>query len=161
MALALMLKVNNVFIFVALLFIAMFCCFSDGELQEQSIAKVLSCFENNRIYSQCNEAYRLNPSGNINIPLQATDSFCSGPCLSETRLVLNCINDMLSNFVFYNKATAQQMRNALDAGCSFSRERGNFNLGDYIRQETNNACKFPTLIRFYLFILWPVVVHVM
>ncbi|XP_020967022.1 uncharacterized protein LOC107615321 isoform X2 [Arachis ipaensis] len=102
MALALMLKVNNVFIFVALLFIAMFCCYSDGELQEQSIAKVLSCFENNR----------------------ATDSFCSGPCLSETRLVLNCINDMLSNFVFYNKATAKQMRNALDAGCSFSRERG-------------------------------------
>ncbi|MED6167170.1 hypothetical protein PIB30_000421 [Stylosanthes scabra] len=111
-------------IFVALLSIAMFCCYSHGQLQEESIAKVLSCFDNNRIYSECNEAYRLNPSGNINIPLEATDIFCSGPCLSETQLVLNCVDDILSNFVFYNKATLQQMRNALNDGCTFSRERG-------------------------------------
>jgi len=77
-----------------------------------------------KIYVGCDEAYRLNPSGNINIPVEATDLFCSGACLTEAQQVLNCIDDVLSNFIFYNKATVQQMRYALNAGCSFSRQRG-------------------------------------
>ncbi|KAJ1425510.1 hypothetical protein SESBI_10855, partial [Sesbania bispinosa] len=76
------------------------------------------------IYVGCDEAYRLNPSGNINVPPEATDFFCSGPCLTETQLMLDCIDNILSNFIFYNKATVQQMRYALNAGCSYSRQRG-------------------------------------
>jgi len=58
------------------------------------------------------------------VPPEATDFFCSGPCLIETQLVLECIDNMLSNFIFYNKATVQQMRYALNSGCSYSRQRG-------------------------------------
>lgn len=135
-----------------------------------------------QIYVGCDEAFRLNPSGNINVPLEATDFFCSGPCLTEAQLVLNCIDDILSNFLFYNKATVQQMRYALNAGCSFSRQRGfpvstylkyqlqlsllfsfsltkcmlgagNFNLAEYIDGETSNAPKSTILSKFYVFIL--------
>jgi hypothetical protein len=79
-----------------------------------------------QIYAGCDDAYRLNPSGNIKVPPEATDIFCSGPCLIETQLLLECIDNMLSNFIFYNKANVQQMRYALNAGCSYSRQRGNF-----------------------------------
>ncbi|KAI4349907.1 hypothetical protein L6164_010449 [Bauhinia variegata] len=134
----------------------MFCCNSGSaqdELQEQSITKALSCFDNKLIYVGCNEAYRLNPSGNINIPAEATDFFCSGPCQTETELVLDCIDRILSNFVFYNKATLSQMRYVLRAGCSYTRQRGNCNLGEYLEGEASNACKLPILSSFYLFMI--------
>ncbi|XP_061369739.1 uncharacterized protein LOC133312534 [Gastrolobium bilobum] len=161
MTFALMLK-GNLFI-VGLISIATFCCYSEaaeGKLQGQSMEEALSCFDNKLIYVGCEEAYRLDPSGNINIPPEATDIFCSGPCLTETQLMLNCIDNILSNFIFYNKATVQQMRYALNAGCSYSRQRGNFNLGDYIG-EINNAGKLPILIRSYHFILAAAAVYVM
>lgn len=77
-----------------------------------------------QLYSGCDEAYRLNPSGNINVPSGATDLFCNGPCLAETQLVLNCIDNLLSNFIFYNKATMPEVRYALNAGCSYTPQRG-------------------------------------
>lgn len=68
--------------------------------------------------------FRLNPSGNIRVPPEATDFFYSGPCLIETPILLECIDNMLSNFIFYNKATVQQMRYALNSGCNYYRQRG-------------------------------------
>jgi hypothetical protein len=141
-----------------------------------------------QIYAGCDDAYRLNPYGNIKVPPEATDFFCSGPCLIETQLLLECIDNMLSNFIFYNKANVQQMRYALNAGCSYSRQRGNFifflllpiffyinfsawikcklcignfNLEDYIGGETNNSQEVPILIRCYLFILAATTVYLM
>ncbi|RDX91574.1 hypothetical protein CR513_26422 [Mucuna pruriens] len=155
MAFALMLMLKGNFTILIILLISMFCLYSEaaeGDLQGQSMAKALSCFDNKLIYVGCDEAYRLNPSGNINIPPEAIDFFCSGPCLTETQLVLNCIDNILSNFIFYNKGTVQQMRYALNAGCSYSRQRGNFNLADYIEGDANNAPKLPIVNRSYLFI---------
>lgn len=77
-----------------------------------------------QIYVGCDQPFRLNPSGNINIPPEATDFFCSGPCLTETQLVLNCIDNILTNFIFYNKASVQQIRYALIAGCNYARGGG-------------------------------------
>ncbi|XP_057423242.1 uncharacterized protein LOC130717138 [Lotus japonicus] len=154
MAFSLMLK--GKFIILTLLSIAMFCFYSGVALEElpgEDIVKALSCFDNKLIYAGCDEAYRLNPSGNIEVPPEATDLFCSGPCLVETQQVLNCIDNMLSNFIFYNKATVQQMRYALNGGCSYARQRGSFNLGDYIGGETSNSHRLPIWIRSYLFIL--------
>ncbi|XP_027938114.1 uncharacterized protein LOC114192560 [Vigna unguiculata] len=153
---ALALNPNQNFTILIILVISMFFLRSEaaeGELQGQSVVKALSCFNNKHIYVGCDEAFRLNPSGNINIPVEATDFFCSGPCLTEAQLVLNCIDDILSNFLFYNKATVQQMRYALNAGCSFSRQRGNFNLAEYIGGETSNAPKSTILSKYYVFIL--------
>ncbi|TKY52295.1 hypothetical protein E2542_SST23815 [Spatholobus suberectus] len=162
MAFALMLKGN--FSILIILSISRFCLYSEaaeGDLQGQSMVKALSCFDNKLIYVGCDEAYRLNPSGNINIPPEITDFFCSGPCLAETQLVLNCIDNILSNFIFYNKVTVQQMRYALNAGCSYSRQRGNFNLEDYIGGEANNAPKLSIVNRSYLSILAAATVYFM
>lgn len=78
-----------------------------------------------QIYSGCDEAYRLTQSGNLNVPPEATDLFCNGPCLAETRLALSCINDVISDFLFYNKATVRDITYALSAGCSSTSQRGN------------------------------------
>ncbi|KAI9099165.1 hypothetical protein K1719_024932 [Acacia pycnantha] len=149
-------------LFIAsLISIVILCCYSGAaqdQHQEESIAKALSCFDNDLIYVGCDQPYRLNPSGDINVPPEVTDFFCSGPCLRETQLVLNCINNMLSNFLFYNKASVQQMRYALIAGCNFAKE-GNLNLGDYVGAEISTACKLPIWIRSYLFVLVAVAVN--
>src|SRR5688572_6393125 len=79
-----------------------------------------------QIYSSCNEAYRLTQSGYINVPPEATDQFCYGPCLSETHLVLDCVDHSLSTFVFYNKATINTIRTTLRAACSHSNQRGTY-----------------------------------
>ncbi|OIV95258.1 hypothetical protein TanjilG_26955 [Lupinus angustifolius] len=73
--------------------------------------------------------------------------------------MLNCINNVLSNFLFYNKANVDQIRYVLNAGCSYSTQRGNFNLGEYAGEETNSAQKLSDFIRLYLFITMVVVVY--
>ncbi|XVF05968.1 hypothetical protein REPUB_Repub06bG0007300 [Reevesia pubescens] len=150
-----------------LIFIAVFCCnVNSGNAQNfpaQSLAKAFFCFDNRYIYTGCAEAYRLNESGNLNVPLEATDIFCSGPCLAETQLVLKCLDNILSDFTFYNKATVRDIRDVLRDGCSYTSRRGNFDVGDYFQGEISEAPRldnfmisFSTLtliVGFYVLIL--------
>ncbi|KAA0050947.1 uncharacterized protein E5676_scaffold16G004450 [Cucumis melo var. makuwa] len=96
----------------------------DQEISGQMVVESFKCFDNKFIYNGCESAYRLNPSGSFNVPPEATNLFCNGPCLIETQLLLNCLDNSFHNFLFYNKATAQSVRNALRIGCSFSSQRG-------------------------------------
>ncbi|MBA0859638.1 hypothetical protein Goshw_009112 [Gossypium schwendimanii] len=131
------------------IFIAIFCCnVNSGNSQNfpaQSLAKAFFCFNNKYIYTGCDEAYRLNESGNLNVPREATDIFCNGPCFAETKLVLKCVDNILSDFIFYNKATIGDVTNVLHAGCSYTNRRGNFDVGDYFQGEISEAprlCSF-------------------
>ncbi|XVF41785.1 hypothetical protein PTKIN_Ptkin01aG0308400 [Pterospermum kingtungense] len=130
-------------IFVTILF----CNANSGNAQNfpaQSLANAFFCFNNKFIYTGCNEAYRLNESGNLNVPPEATDIFCSGPCLAETQLVLKCVDNVLSNFIFYNRATVHDISNVLRAGCSYTSRRGNFDVGDYFQGEISEAPRLRT-----------------
>ncbi|KAK6930244.1 Pentatricopeptide repeat, partial [Dillenia turbinata] len=71
------------------------------------VGKALLCFDNKNIYADCEEAYRLTESGNVNVTRNETDAYCEGPCLTETHFLLTCIENILTNFEFYNKATIQ------------------------------------------------------
>ncbi|KAJ6357071.1 hypothetical protein OIU78_005038 [Salix suchowensis] len=93
-----------------------------------------------QIYSSCENAYRLTETGNLNLPPEYVDPYCSGPCLAETHLVLDCIENIMKNFVFYNKATIQDVRDTIKAGCSYGPERGNFDVSEHLQAENNNAC---------------------
>ncbi|KAH8496383.1 hypothetical protein H0E87_019221 [Populus deltoides] len=57
----------------------------------------------------------------------------------ETHLVLNCIQNIMKNFVFYNKATIVDVRYTIKAGCSYGPERGNFDVSEHLQAEQNNA----------------------
>ncbi|XWS53543.1 hypothetical protein CRYUN_Cryun10bG0010300 [Craigia yunnanensis] len=89
----------------------------------QIVAKALLCFSDKNIYISCEESCRLTASGNLEVPLDYTDKYCSGPCLSETHLVLNCIDNVMTNFLFYNKATIQDIKDTIQAGCGYGPER--------------------------------------
>lgn len=84
-----------------------------------------SYFGISQIYRSCEESYRLSESGNLNVPKDKTEEYCNGPCLTETHLVVNCIDNILRNFLFYNKATIQDVRDTIQAGCGYGPERGN------------------------------------
>ncbi|KAJ4848403.1 hypothetical protein Tsubulata_032772, partial [Turnera subulata] len=105
------------------------------------VAKALLCFNDKYIYSSCEEAYRLTENGNLNVPPEYVDPYCSGPCLTETNLVLNCIENIMTNFVFYNRATIKDIKSTIKAGCSYGAERGNFNVADHLQAEENSAYK--------------------
>lgn len=77
-----------------------------------------------QVYSSCSEEYRLTQSGYLNIPAPATNQFCYGPCLAETHRVLDCVDHSLSNFIFYNRATVNDIRATLQAACGHTHERG-------------------------------------
>ncbi|XP_024993995.1 ATP-dependent RNA helicase A-like [Cynara cardunculus var. scolymus] len=111
------------------------------------IAKALVCLSD-KIYSGCGESYRLTESGDLHVPLDYTNQYCSGPCLRETKLVLSCINDVLSNFVFYNRATVRDVRDTITAGCSYGPTRGDFNVAEYVRAYGSNSYKlsYPNLL---------------
>ncbi|KAL5996335.1 hypothetical protein ACLOJK_026412 [Asimina triloba] len=91
------------------------------------------------ISRNCDEAYRLDESGNLHVPHDATDEFCSGPCYGETKLVLNCINGILKHFLFYNKASVVDVRRTIYAACSYTNKRGNFDVASYLEGEYSAA----------------------
>ncbi|KAL1807413.1 hypothetical protein ACET3Z_024403 [Daucus carota] len=105
------------------------------------VSKALLCFNNNYVYSSCEQSYRLTESGDINVPPEYADQYCRGPCFSETNLVLNCIDNILSHFLFYNRASIQDVRETIKAGCSYGPERGNFNVAEHIQARENSASK--------------------
>ncbi|KAL8105407.1 uncharacterized protein LOC141678693 [Apium graveolens] len=105
------------------------------------VSKALLCFNNNYVYSSCEESYRLTESGNINVPPEYTDQYCRGSCFSETNLVLNCIDDILSHFLFYNRASVWDVRATIKAGCSYGPKRGNFNVAEHIQARENSGDK--------------------
>ncbi|CAK9328945.1 unnamed protein product [Citrullus colocynthis] len=105
------------------------------------VAKALLCFNDKYIYSACEESCRLKESGNLEVPLEKTEEYCNGPCLDETRLVLDCINGIFSNFLFYNRATLQDVRDTIQAGCGYGPQRGNFDVLEHIKAERGNACR--------------------
>ncbi|EOY06666.1 Glycine-rich family protein, putative isoform 2 [Theobroma cacao] len=112
----------------------------------QIVAKALLCFNDKYIYSSCEESCRLTASGNLGVPPGYIDEYCSGPCLSETHLVLNCIENIMTNFLFYNRATIQDIRDTIQAGCGYGPERGDFNVEEHIEAEGSSASKAATQI---------------
>lgn len=122
-------------------FVTALACFSNKFVSANHAHNAISCYTNiirssilflidfvliwsDQIYAGCTEAYRLNESGEFNVPPEATNSFCHGPCFEETQQVLNCVDRMFSNFVFGNRATLPELRSALRAGCSYTNQIG-------------------------------------
>lgn len=77
-----------------------------------------------QIYSSCEEAHRLKQSGELNVPPEYTDEYCKGPCLAETHHVLDCINGILKGFIFFNRATLNDVRETIKSGCGYGPKRG-------------------------------------
>lgn len=78
-----------------------------------------------QIYNSCEESNRLKENGNLQVPPEKTEEFCEGPCLSETNLVLSCIESIFSDFLFANRATIPDIKETIKAGCGYGPERGN------------------------------------
>ncbi|XP_030539883.2 uncharacterized protein LOC115747755 [Rhodamnia argentea] len=116
----------------------------------QIIEKALLCFNDKNIYKACEESYRLDESGDLHVPPEYTNVFCNGPCLSETNLVLTCIEGVLSNFLFYNHATIRDIKDTIHAGCGFGPERGDFNVAEHIQAEGNGAPRNAKQAVFYI-----------
>ncbi|XP_050216474.2 uncharacterized protein LOC126667530 [Mercurialis annua] len=110
-----------------------------GDDPAEIVAKALLCFNERHIYSSCADDYRLTESGNLNVPPDYVDEYCNGPCLTETHLVLNCIENIMTHFLFYNKASIYAVRGTIKAGCSYGPERGDFNVAEHLQYEENSA----------------------
>ncbi|KAL3727781.1 hypothetical protein ACJRO7_032517 [Eucalyptus globulus] len=105
------------------------------------VAKALLCFDDKYIYQSCEESYRLDHGGDLHVPPEYTDEFCNGPCLSETNLVLTCIDGIVSNFIFDNHATIKDIQDTIHEGCSHGSQRGDFNVAEHIQAGGDGAPK--------------------
>ncbi|CAI0626667.1 unnamed protein product [Linum tenue] len=83
------------------------------------------CFNNRGIYRSCDEDFRLNESGSLGVPPEQVDAYCGGSCLTETNMVLNCLEGIMKNFRFYNAATIKDVKDTVSAVCSDGPNRGN------------------------------------
>ncbi|XP_011100800.1 uncharacterized protein LOC105178913 [Sesamum indicum] len=118
-------------------------------------SKALECLSDKYIYSSCDEAHRLTQSGELNVPPEFTDQYCNGPCLTETSHVLDCINGILKQFVFINRATVNDVREAIEGGCSYGPKRGNFNVIEHIQADdaTNKIVSKPVIYALVLMVI--------
>ncbi|KAH9306625.1 hypothetical protein KI387_011029, partial [Taxus chinensis] len=109
----------------------------DHQNPPEIVGKALACF--NHVYT-CPPEQRLSPTGTVNVPYKETDEYCNGGCFEGTKEVLTCVDQILSNFVFYNKATIGDIRRTIVEGCSNTDKRGDFNVLERIlaSSEANN-----------------------
>jgi hypothetical protein len=78
-----------------------------------------------QIYSQCAEEFRLNAEGAFHVQRNEVDEYCGGPCLEETNLALECVEEVAAeSFRFSNGASVLAVRQALGTGCSYGPDRG-------------------------------------
>ncbi|ESQ32356.1 hypothetical protein EUTSA_v10004800mg [Eutrema salsugineum] len=110
-----------------------------GDYPPEIFEKALECLNEKHIYRECEDAWRLTLNGELNIPVARTEEFCEGPCFSETHLALNCINEILHHFRFFNRATIHDIRQTLKSGCSYGPERGDFNVVEHIEDGEENG----------------------
>ncbi|XP_072976260.1 uncharacterized protein [Typha angustifolia] len=103
-------------------------CMSD---QVSIAGRALTCFDSSHVYRSCEESYRLKAEGSIRVGIEATDEYCGGPCVAETKLLLSCVDEMRKNFRFRNGASVGDVRHALTRGCSHSTARGDFTVKRY------------------------------
>lgn len=85
-----------------------------------------------KVYTCCQDEYRLGIQGILNVPPHAADEFCDGPCLAETQLVLSCVEDELNTFRFQDGAMVSDVRYALQRGCSNSEKRGIYMILEFL-----------------------------
>ncbi|KNA12354.1 hypothetical protein SOVF_126710 isoform A [Spinacia oleracea] len=78
---------------------------------------------------------RLTAKEELHVPHDHVDEFCSGPCLEETNLVLDCIDGIMDHFTFFNKATTQDVRDTILAGCGHGDKRGFFDVGEHVEAD--------------------------
>ncbi|KMT16496.1 hypothetical protein BVRB_3g047960 isoform A [Beta vulgaris subsp. vulgaris] len=100
----------------------------------------LVCFHGkNQIYNHCDESCRLTAHGELHVPHDHVDEFCSGPCLEETNHMLDCIDGIMGHFLFFNRATTQDVRDTILAGCGHGDKRGNFDVGEHIEADEGSG----------------------
>ncbi|PIN19232.1 hypothetical protein CDL12_08085 [Handroanthus impetiginosus] len=104
-------------------------------------SKALECLEDKYIYSSCEEEHRLTQTGELHVPPEYTDEYCNGPCLHETKHVLECIEGILKHFEFYNKATLDDVHETIESGCSYGPKRGNFDVLEHIQADDSSKNK--------------------
>ncbi|ONM63103.1 uncharacterized protein [Zea mays] len=104
------------------------CCSSSKEAMEL-FERACHCFDNPNIYSQCAEEFRLNAEGAFHVQRNEVDEYCGGPCLEETNLALECVEEVAAeSFRFSNGASVLAVRQALGTGCSYGPDRGTFEI---------------------------------
>ncbi|CAL5094396.1 unnamed protein product [Urochloa decumbens] len=104
------------------------CCSSSKEAMEL-FERACHCFDDPNIYGQCAEEFRLNAEGAFHVQRNEVDSYCGGPCLEETKLALQCVEEVAAqSFRFSNGASVLAVRRALGTGCGYGPERGTFEI---------------------------------
>ncbi|KAK1316480.1 hypothetical protein QJS10_CPA05g00270 [Acorus calamus] len=101
-------------IIVALLTIATHLPASVAQDPLQIVGKALICFDNKTVYNNCSSAIQSSINGTIN----GTAVICSKSCLAETFVILDCVNDILSNFKFFNNLTIPAVKAIFNAACN-------------------------------------------
>ncbi|XP_066364664.1 uncharacterized protein [Miscanthus floridulus] len=104
------------------------CCSSSKEAMEL-FERACHCFDDPNIYSQCAEEFRMNVEGAFHVQRNEVDEYCGGPCLEETQLALQCVEEVAAqSFKFSNGASVLAVKQALGTGCSYGPDRGTFEI---------------------------------
>ncbi|XP_020108455.1 uncharacterized protein LOC109724151 [Ananas comosus] len=115
-------------------FVVVFCfssSFCNSDPMDIIHGRALSCFDYRPVYSRCNDSFRLNEQGSVNIPQEGIDEYCEGPCFEETHLVLTCVGDVHNSFRFSNGASVKDVKSALIRRCGHTPKRGNVAVAEH------------------------------
>ncbi|KAF0925799.1 hypothetical protein E2562_018455 [Oryza meyeriana var. granulata] len=102
---------------------------NSGKAALEMFEKACHCFDDHNVYSECKEELRLGVEGAFHVGKESVDEYCGGPCLMETKMALQCVEEVADEgFRFYSGASVPAVKAALDTGCSYTPERGTFEI---------------------------------
>ncbi|KAM0876380.1 hypothetical protein ACQ4PT_036222 [Festuca glaucescens] len=103
-------------------------CFSN-ETEPTIFERASQCFDDHNVYKECAEELRLGVEGAFHVGSENVDAYCGGMCLVETKMALQCVEAIADeSFRFSNGASVLEVKAALGTGCSYTPERGTFEI---------------------------------
>ncbi|XP_044973357.1 uncharacterized protein LOC123440879 [Hordeum vulgare subsp. vulgare] len=103
-------------------------CFS-SKIALEIFERACHCFDDHNVYNECAAELRMGVEGAFHVGRESVDEYCGGACFAETELALRCVEEIAHDgFRFSNGASLFAVKQALGTGCSYTPERGTFDI---------------------------------
>ncbi|KAI5018295.1 hypothetical protein ZWY2020_043183 [Hordeum vulgare] len=103
-------------------------CFS-SKIALEIFERACHCFDDHNVYNECAAELRVGVEGEFHVGRESVDEYCGGACFVETEMALRCVKEVThDSFTFSNGASLFDVKQALGSGCSYTPERGTFDI---------------------------------
>ncbi|XP_072997751.1 uncharacterized protein [Typha latifolia] len=122
------------YLFFAVALFCMAASYSRAQDPIQIVARAALCFDNRTVINGCLTAMGINVSATVNLTdiqhntplvsknnsnINSTTALCNSPCFDDMKLMMDCVDGIMSNFQGYSSGLMQGVKAIFQMSCGF------------------------------------------